>query len=240
MTDLSFECTGVRADRYAAAPTLLFRLRITAAEEARVHAVALRCQLRIEPARRGYHPDEAEALSDLFGARSRWGSTLQPLQLAQVSLVVPGFTGETELDLPVPCSYDLEVAAGRYFRALRDGEVPLLLLFSGTVFAGSGGFHVEPVPWNKEASVRMPVDVWQEMTEAHFPGCGWLRLPRETLDALLAYRSRHALPSWQTAVESLLATAEDAEPPAPRARLFPGTAAARTAAVHPAIERTAP
>ncbi|WP_328381713.1 DUF6084 family protein [Streptomyces sp. NBC_00400] len=240
MTDLSFDCTGVRADRYAAAPTLLFRLRITAAEEARVHAVALRCQLRIEPARRGYGPDEAEALSDLFGERSRWGSTLQPLQLAQVSLVVPGFTGEREVELPVPCSYDLDVAAGRYFHALRDGEVPLLLLFSGTVFAGSGGFHVEPVPWNKEASVRMPVAVWQEMTETHFPGCGWLRLPRETLDALLAYRSRHALPSWQATVESLMGTAEGTEPPAPRARLFPGTAAARPAAVHPVSERTAP
>ncbi|MGW2916587.1 DUF6084 family protein [Streptomyces angustmyceticus] len=239
MTELSFTCTGVRADRYAAAPTLLFRLRLTAAEGDRVHAVALRCQLRIEPGRRGYRTDEAEALADLFGERSRWGSTLQPLQFAQVSLVVPGFTGETEVDLPVPCSYDLDVAAGRYFHALRDGEVPLLLLFSGTVFAGTGGFRVEPVPWNKEASVRMPVSVWQEMTETHFPGCGWLRLPRETLDALLAYRSRHALPSWQATVASLLDAAGGDEPPAPRARLFPG-AAARPAAARPVTERTAP
>jgi len=234
VTELSFVCTGVRADRYAAAPTLLFRLRITAAEAARVHALALRCQLRIEPARRGYRPDEAEALSDLFGERSRWGTTLHPLQFAQVSLVVPGFTGETEVDLPVPCTYDLDVAVGRYFHALREGEVPLLLLFSGTVFAGAGGFQVHPVPWSKEASVRMPVAVWQEMTEAHFPGCGWLRLPRETLDALLAYRSRHALPSWQATVESLLAAADGTPPPAPHARLFPG------AAVRPVSERTAP
>ncbi|MFI0717298.1 DUF6084 family protein [Streptomyces inhibens] len=235
MTELSFVCTGVRADRYAAAPTLLFRLRITAADEAaRVHAVALRCQIRIEPARRGYRPDEAEALADLFGARSRWGSTLHPLQFAQVSLVVPGFTGETEVDLPVPCTYDMDVAAGRYFHALRDGEVPLLLLFSGTVFAGAGGFQVQPVPWNKEASVRMPVAVWQEMTEAHFPGCGWIRLPSETLDALLAYRSRRALPSWQATIEALLATADGGETTAPRARLFPGAAA------RPVTERTAP
>ncbi|MFE1776719.1 DUF6084 family protein [Streptomyces sp. NPDC059008] len=234
MTDLSFVCTGVRADPYAAAPTLLFRLRLSAPDPAvRVHAVALRCQIRIEPARRGYRPDEAEALADLFGDRSRWSSTLHPLQFAQVSLVVPGFTGECEVDLPVPCSYDLDVAAGRYFHALRDGEVPLLLLFSGTVFAGAGGFQVQPVPWNKEASVRMPVTVWQEMTEAHFPGCGWLRLPRETLDALLAYRSRRALPSWQATVEALLAGADGPEPPAPRARLFPGAA-------RPVTERTAP
>ncbi|MFJ6752598.1 MULTISPECIES: DUF6084 family protein [unclassified Streptomyces] len=234
MTDLSFTCTSVRADRYAAGPTLVFRLRITAAaDDARVHAIALRCQIRIEPARRGYDPDEAAALADLFGERSRWGSTLQPLQFAQVSLVVPGFTGETEVDLPVPCTYDMDVAASRYFQALRDGEVPLLMLFSGTVFAGAGGFRVEPVPWDKEAPFRMPVPVWQEMREAHFPGCGWLRLPRETLDALLAFRSRRALPSWEAAVEALLATADAAEP-APRARVFPGAAARH------ATERTAP
>jgi len=234
VTPLTFTCTGVRADPYAAGPTLVFRLRITAGDQARVHALALRCQLRLEPARRGYDPQEGERLADLFGERSRWGSTLHPLQFAQVSLVVPGFTGETEVDLPVPCSYDLDVAVGRYFHALREGEVPLLLLFSGTVFAGAGGFQVHPVPWSKEASVRMPVAVWQEMTEAHFPGCGWLRLPRETLDALLAYRSRHALPSWQATVESLLAAADGTPPPAPHARLFPG------AAVRPVTERTAP
>ncbi|MEU5212783.1 DUF6084 family protein [Streptomyces sp. NPDC020742] len=236
MTDLSFECPGVRADRYAAAPTLLFRLRIAAADPTtRVHALALRCQLRIEPARRGYRADEAEALADLFGERSRWGSTLHPLQFAQTSLVVPGFTGETEVDLPVPCSYDLDVAAGRYFHALKDGEIPLLLLFSGTVFAGAGGFQVQPVPWHKEASVRMPVTVWQEMTDTHFPGCGWLRLPRETLDALLAYRSRHALPSWQAAIEALLAGADGPAPPStPSARLLAGATA------RPATERTAP
>ncbi|MFE6691316.1 DUF6084 family protein [Streptomyces sp. NPDC057743] len=230
MTELSFACTGVRADRYAAAPTLLFRLRITAADGARVHALALRCQLRIEPARRDHDSEEAAALADLFGARSRWGSTLKPLQFAQVSLVVPGFQGETEVDLPVPCSHDLEVAAGRYVHALRDGEVPLLLLFSGTVFAGPGGFQVAPVPWHKEAECRLPVAVWREMTDTHFPGCGWLRLPRESLDALLAFRSRHALPSWEATVAALLATADGA---APARGGFPAVA-------RPTTERTAP
>ena len=51
--------------------------------------------------------------------------------------MVPGFTGSTELDLPVPLTYDMEIGATRYFAGLEDGEVPLLLLFSGTVF-GTG------------------------------------------------------------------------------------------------------
>ncbi|WP_035844482.1 DUF6084 family protein [Kitasatospora azatica] len=204
MTEFSFSCTGVRADRYAAGPTLVFRLRITATPDTRVHAIALRCQLRIEPAKRGYQPVEADGLADLFGERSRWGSTLQPLQFAEVALMVPGFTGETEVDLAVPCSYDLDIAATRYFQALGEGEVPLLMLFSGTAFTGATGFHVEPVPWDREARLRLPVAVWREMVDQHFPGCGWVRLSQDTMAELLAFRSRRALPSWELTVRELL------------------------------------
>ncbi|MEU0658333.1 DUF6084 family protein [Streptomyces lavendulocolor] len=204
MTDFAFTCAGVRADPYAAGPTLVFRLRITASDQARVHALALRCQIRIEPVRRGYGDAEAARLTDLFGERSRWGSTLNPVQFAQVPVMVPGFTGEVETDLVVPCTYDMDIASTRYFHALEEGEVPLLMLFSGTAFTGERGFRVEPVPWDKEAVFRMPVKTWQEMVDQHFPGSGWIRLPRDTMDALLAHRSRHALPSWEATVEALL------------------------------------
>ncbi|MEV7773471.1 DUF6084 family protein [Kitasatospora sp. NPDC086791] len=207
MTSLAFACTGVRSDPYAAVPTLVFRLRITAPADTRVHALALRCQLRIEPGRRSYAEPEGERLADLFGERERWANTLNPIQFATVPLLVPGFTGGTETDLAVPCSYDLEVAAARYFRALDGGDVPLLLLFSGTAFAGPGGFQVTPVPWDREAAVRMPVRVWREAIDRHFPGCGWLRLPDDVLDDLLAYRSRRALPSWEATVRELLTAA---------------------------------
>ncbi|GAB2782016.1 DUF6084 family protein [Streptomyces chlorus] len=212
MTGFTFTCTGVRADPYAAGPTLVFRLRITASPGTRVHALALRCQIRIEPARRGYGDAEAEALADLFGERSRWGSSLHPVQFAHVPVMVQGFTGETETDLVVPCTYDMDIASSRYFHALEEGEVPLLMLFSGTAFTGAGGFQVEPVPWDREATVRMPVKTWQEMVEQHFPGSGWIRLPRDAMDALLAYRSRQALPSWQATVEHLLHTAGERTP----------------------------
>lgn len=231
-TEFAFTCTGVRADAYAAGPTLVFRLRITAAGGGRVHALALRCQIRIEPARRSYDATEAEGLADLFGERSRWGNTLQPVQFAQVSVMVPSFSGETETDLVVPCTYDMDIAATRYFEALEDGEVPLLMLFSGTAFTGDGGFRVEPVPWDREATYRMPVAVWREMVEQHFPGCGWLRLPRDTMDELLAFRSRHALASWEATVRALLDAAGPPSPPPGAVRL--GTILPRL------TERTAP
>ncbi|MFF9456365.1 DUF6084 family protein [Streptomyces flaveolus] len=212
MTEFAFTCTGVRADPYAAGPTLVFRLRVTATPGTRVHALALRCQIRIEPARRGYGDGEARALTDLFGERSRWGSSLNPVQFAQVPVMVQGFTDEVETDVVVPCTYDMDIASSRYFHALQEGEVPLLMLFSGTAFTGAGGFHVEPVPWDREATFRMPVKTWREMVEQHFPGSGWLRLPNDTMDALLAHRSRQALPSWQATVEELLRAAGEGTP----------------------------
>jgi hypothetical protein len=212
VTEFAFTCTGVRADPYAAGPTLVFRLRVTASPGTRVHALALRCQIRIEPARRGYGDSEARALTDLFGERSRWGSSLNPVQFAQVPVMVQGFTDEVETDVVVPCTYDMDIASSRYFHALQEGEVPLLMLFSGTAFTGAGGFHVEPVPWDREATFRMPVKTWREMVEQHFPGSGWLRLPKDTMDALLAHRSRQALPSWQATVEELLRTAGERTP----------------------------
>ncbi|MFF3751610.1 DUF6084 family protein [Streptomyces sp. NPDC002018] len=209
MTDLTFTCADVRPEPYGTGPTLLFRLQIEADDpETRIHAVSLRCQMRIEPVQRRYAPAEMEMLGDLFGEPERWSTTLKPLQFAHASVTVPGFTGATEIELPVACTYDMEVASTKYFRALADGEVPLLLLFSGTVFSGDRGFVAEPVPWHKETSFRMPVKVWRNMIEQYFPGSGWLRVRDDCLDALRRFRSERALLSWERTFEELLRTAE--------------------------------
>jgi hypothetical protein len=208
VTDLDFRCTGVRPEPFGASPTLLFDLRIEELDHQPVHAVALRCQIRIEPAQRTYEPDEVDMLGDLFGEPSRWSSTLKPLQFAHASITVPAFTGTTHVDLPVPCTYDTEVASASYFRALARGEIPLLMLFSGTVFTGRNGFRAEPIPWHKETSCLMPVDIWRELIESYFPNTGWLRLRKDTLESLRRYRSARALPSWEQVFEELLASAE--------------------------------
>ena len=89
--------------------------------------------------------------------------TLKPFQWMQCNTTVHGFTGETEVDLALPCTYDFDVVASRYLHALGDGAVPLTLLFSGTVFTrGDNGFAVEQVPWGCEARYQMPVQVWRE------------------------------------------------------------------------------
>lgn len=205
MVELSFDCVDGAALPYAAVPTLTLTLRVSETTGARVHAIALRCQIRVEPNRRGYDDGEAEGLSDLFGDRSRWRDSLKPLQLGFVTAMVPGFTGSTDVELPVPCTYDLEVAATSYLRALRRGDVPLLLLFSGTVFIHTpGGYAVEQVPWSKETTYRLPVTVWQDMVERYFPHSAWLRVDLDTLQALRRFKSSRALPTWDGTILALL------------------------------------
>jgi Family of unknown function (DUF6084) len=211
MADLIFGCTGATAERYAATPTLTFALTITERSGVRVHAIALRCQIRIEPHRRRYTAAEAQRLHDLFGDPSRWAETVKPIQLATVTTMVPTFTAVTETELTVPVTYDLEVTSARYLQGLDDGTIPLLLLFSGTVFVANGdSFSVELVPWSAEASYRMPVSVWQELVDVHFPNSAWLRCSRQTLDELSAFKAKHALPTWDATLAALLAAAGEA------------------------------
>jgi hypothetical protein len=208
MPELVFECTGARADRYALAPAMTFILRISETTGERVEAIALRCQFRIEPARRRYSAPEAERLNDLFGDKQRWAETLRPLQFTAVSMMVPGFAGSAEVELPVPLTYDMELGATRYFAGLADGEVPLLLLFSGTVFTVAGGrMSVTQVPWSKEAAFRLPVATWREAIDAHFPDAAWVRLSSHTFAELLAFKAARGLPTWESAITALLAEA---------------------------------
>src|ERR1700728_327647 len=216
MADLVFDCIGTRADKYAVAPQMLVRLRISETSGQRVEAIALRCQIRIEPARRRYTEDEAERLNDLFGDVQRWADTLKPVQFTNISIMVPGFTGSTEIDMPVPLTYDMENGATRYFAGLDDGEVPLLLLFSGSVFSlADGRMSVTQVPWSKEASYRLPISVWREAIDAHFPNSSWIRLSSTAMDELLRYKMRKALPTWESVVLALLDEAAEPSEPSP-------------------------
>jgi hypothetical protein len=203
--DLAFEVLGARAEPYAAEPTLMLQLRIVEADGRPVHAIALKCQIRIEPQRRRYEKAEEERLVEVFGETPRWGDSLRPFLWTHVSTVVGKFTGSVDVDLPVTCTYDFEIAASKYFHALDTGDIPLVLCFSGTAFAASSeGFSAVPVSWNRDASFPLPVQVWRDTMDLYFPNGGWVRLSRPTLDALTRFKAARALPTWDHTVEQLL------------------------------------
>src|SRR5581483_9590720 len=98
------------------------------------------------------------------------------------------------------------LAATKYFHGLEADDVPLCLLFSGTMFyAGAdGALQAAQISWEKEASFRLPVDAWQQMMDHYYPNSVWLRVPRDIYDRVTQYKLRNGLSSWDQALERLL------------------------------------
>jgi len=197
---------GARSARPAAVPTLTFTLQVDAGEERDIRAVLLDVQIQIAARRRGYSSAAQDRLLELFGTPDRWGTTLRTLPWTRVTVVVPPFTGATTIDVPVHCTYDLEVTAARYLAALDGGEVPLEFLFSGTVFytAPEGALQTARISWNQDADYALPVDVFRQTMDDHFPGAAWLRLGAPAFARLAAYKARQALISWDAVIDALL------------------------------------
>ena len=213
MPDLSFQIEKAEPQRFTVAPTLLFKLRISnAVANETVHSVALRCQIQLEVTRRQYSAEDQKQLSDLFGDAERWGQTLKTMLWTHASVVAPAFQDSAAVDLPVPCTFDFNVAATKYFHGLADGDVPLCFLFSGTVFYadGSGALQVAPIPWDKEARFRLPVKSWREMMDIYYPNTAWLCLRRDVFERLYQYKVEHGIPTWEQALENILPALEGA------------------------------
>jgi Family of unknown function (DUF6084) len=207
----SFEVLSVAPVPHAAAPTLRFRLRVTDVSGRDVHAIALTAQIVIDPARRAYDPATRERLEELFGAPERWGVTTHSFPWTQVGTLVTNFTGAVEFGLDVACTYDLELAAAKYFYALAEGEVPLSFHFTGTIlYAGERErLQVVRVPWSCTSRWRMPVVAWRALMDAYYPGGGWIRLHTATLDALHRRRAAQGFASFDACVADLLRATEE-------------------------------
>ena len=143
--DPIFEVLGAEPVAHAAAPTLKFTLRVTS--EQPLHAIALSAQINIDPARRTYDDATRARLVELFGPAERWASTTRSFLWTQVGALVPRFSGSADFTLTVPCTYDLELSAAKYFYSLPDGEIPLTFHFSGTIlYPEEAGVQIAMVP----------------------------------------------------------------------------------------------
>jgi hypothetical protein len=217
---LAFSVVGAAAEPHAAAPTLRFDLVVESRGEsggapAAVRSLLLTTQIRIDVARRPYDRDEQARLVELFGPPERWRETLRSVYWTHATVVVPPFERRADVAVRVPCTSDFDVVAPKYFHGVQRGEVPLDFLFSGSVFYddAAGALRTARLSWEAEAAYRLPVTVWKEMMEHYFPGAAWLRLGRDAFDRLYAFRAARALPTWDAAVDALLAGAACDGPP---------------------------
>jgi hypothetical protein len=211
MPDLSFKIDGAEVVKFSTTPLITFKLRVSNADPAEIiHSVALRSQIQIEVTRRRYTTEDQEKLRDLFSAADRWSQTLRNLLWTHVNVNVPPFQGSTVVDLPVPCTFDFNVGATKYFHGLGDGDVPLCVMFSGTVFysAAGGQMQVSPISWEKETRFSMPMKVWREMMDSYYPNTAWLCLRRDIFERVYDYKVRHGIPTWEQALESMLQAEE--------------------------------
>jgi hypothetical protein len=218
MPDLDFKVQGVEAQQFSVTPLLNFKLKLDQVADAdalSIHAIALRCQIRIEPARRRYTADQQESLRELFGPSSQWGQTLRPMLWTHASTVVSAFTGSTTADLPVPCTYDFNLAITKYFDAVgSDGEIPLCFLFSGTVFYESktNALQAAPISWEKEAYFRLPANIWREVMDLHYPNCAYVSLSKDLFDRLRQFKLHNGHFSLDQSIEELLQGVEQKVP----------------------------
>jgi len=208
MPDLSFRIEGAAVVPFAAAPMLAFKLRVeNGVASETIHSVALRCQIQIDVTRRRYTAEEQKRMLDLFGEPDRWSQTLRSLLWTHASIVVPRFQGSTLADLQIPCTFDFNVASTKYFNGLTEGEIPLLLMFSGTVFYADSEddvLQVAPISWEQETKFRLPVQVWRDMMDSYYPNSAWLSLRRDVFERLYQYKAQRGIPTWEQALEEML------------------------------------
>ncbi len=205
MPDLNFQVEDASATPNAAVPQLSFSVRITNSGPEPVHSIALRVQVQIEPVRRRYTPAEQEHLKELFGEPERWSKSVHPLLWTNANVNVSSFTGSTVIEIPVPCTFDFNVAVTKYIYGLENGDLPITLLFSGTVFYASHlGMQIAQIPWERDANCRLPITVWKQMMDQHYPNVAWLCLRRDVFDRIAAYKSRYSIATWEQTLERML------------------------------------
>lgn len=211
MPQLSFHVEDVRPVEYAAVPLLFAHLRVTnTVKEERIQSILLNCQLQIQPSGRTYSYPEERKLLDLFGERERWGQTMKPLHWMNLVVKVPPFVEESVVEISIPCSLDFDVAATKYFYGLDHGDIPALVMFSGTVFYinDQGAIQIAQVPWSCEAGFQLQVEVWKAAIDNHYENTRWLRLRHDTFDRLYRHKVARGLPFWDDLIVSLLDEAE--------------------------------
>jgi hypothetical protein len=208
--ELDFSVENAERSARAAKPELALTLAVRAKDGGFVHGAMLACQIRIDVVRRGYDEGEAERLFELFGERRDWARTQQSLLWTQTTVLVPAFEDATSVELPLACSLELELAAAKYLSGVRSGNVPLLLLFSGTVFYVGEGERLQagPIPRTADCRYALSHELYRTTVEHYFADRAPITLQRDLVDRLGRYKLASGAPTLDVALAELLDRAE--------------------------------
>ena len=201
MADLSFAVERVSPVAGAATPLLTFHIRIVNNGLERVQAIVLDTRIQVEAPQRPPDARAYDRLEELFGETSHWAETTQPMPWARACAVVPPFVGSTRCAIEVPCSFDFNVAATKFFYGLEAATAPLRFEFSGTVFLDR---QVTAIPAGKQARFDFPARVWSDLMDAYYPHSMWLRLPRDLFHRMNQYKEDQNIPTWEDVLERML------------------------------------
>ncbi len=201
------EILSVEAVARVMAPTLNFRIRVDEPSKRPIFMIALSAVITVEPSKRSYDDATRAKLIELFGEPERWATTTVNFRWTAFDTLVPAFTESTEIEVAIPCTYDLEVAATKYFYGLTDGHAPVRFHFSGRIYydAGEGRLQYVQVPWDCSVRFSMPVEAWQGAIAQAYPFRGWVPLDTSTIDRLQQLKVDRGLPTFDAAVDQLLA-----------------------------------
>jgi hypothetical protein len=211
VAEIGFRVVRASAVEHSASPELALTVEVSL-PGASVDCILLRSSVRIEAGRRSHDEAERERLRELFGGESLWARSSKSLLWSRATSVVPGFDGATSVDIALPCSYDLAASAFRYLHGVGEGDVPITVQFSGTLFFRSEGvLQVTQIPWDREAPFRVPVDLFRTAIDAHFPNAAVLGLGRAVFERLDGYRRKRGMRSMDEAIERLLGSEAEGE-----------------------------
>jgi hypothetical protein len=205
--DLSFAVDNVCPVIHAAVPLLSFKIRIVNADLETVQTAVLDCRIEVEAPPEPLPKFTQDRLQELFGEPSGWAESTHPMPWARANAVVGPFDGSSRCELQVPCSFDFNVAATKYFYGLETSSAPLQFEFTGTCFTDRSAAPIAP---SRRARFVLPMSVWSELMDTYYPDSTWLRLPRRVFQRMSQYKIENRIPTWEDVLERLLPTGQEA------------------------------
>ncbi len=164
---------------------------------------------RARPDRRGAPPVRRRRARETRRAvrnGEQWTRSLGGVPWTEASVNVPRFAASATIDVPLPCTYDFDVASAKYLAALEDGEIPVDVLLTGTMFYARGRAGCRRRAFRGTASCPHASPCRRGARRSTRPsptrrGCGSAarRSPR-----CRAYRSRNAFTTWDETFAALL------------------------------------